>query len=92
MHHTKRWPDGLVNPWCVAPLRRRRPLTRPRPREIAGDPLDFRLDKPYIRLLFRLVTSLRFGIPLAMGRAAELAIPWEKQKIVDETWVVSFQT
>jgi hypothetical protein len=36
-------------------------------REIAGDPLDFRLDKRYIGRSFRLVTSLRFVSYDAIG-------------------------
>ncbi len=63
------------------------------PREIAGDPLDFGLDNPIFRLLFRLVTSLRFGIPAAMADRQASASVGEMKKIVEESrGRVSFQT
>jgi hypothetical protein len=69
MHHTKRPRDGLVNPWRLAALRRREGLGGRGSREIASDPVDFRLDKLYIPGFFQLVTSLTFRTPEAVGRS-----------------------
>jgi hypothetical protein len=69
MHHTKRWLDGLVNPQRAArPGRRGRLISRDPP-EIAGSPLDFSLDNPYICRLFTLAASARMAIPSAAGES-----------------------
>jgi hypothetical protein len=62
-----------------------------RRREIAGDPLDFRLDKRYISCLFWLVTSSKFLICDSEKSGGKLSdgVHRRQRKIVVKTRVVS---
>jgi hypothetical protein len=48
------------------PRRRRSPINRAGAK-FEGNPLDFRLDTPYMFALFRLVACLRLAFPAMMG-------------------------